>query len=76
MGNSGRVIQEVELATNPRVLDLITFYNWVIMCAFYLEPRAFMSFYNVHMEWMDWSQKAGSKVKLLYQTFLELLDDA
>ena len=70
------VIQEVGLATNPRVLYGDVEFGYRDLCAFYLETRAFMSFYNVHMEWMDWSQKAGSKVKMLPQTFLALFDDA
>jgi hypothetical protein len=79
------VLQEVGLAKDPCILygevefsyrDLMTLAQWVVRCAPNLDPRASVSFYTIHTEWLDWSPDWQKSAAYPEVTFLELLNHA
>ncbi|KAI9774468.1 MAG: hypothetical protein M1839_001701 [Geoglossum umbratile] len=79
------VLQEVGLADDPRVLygdvefsyrDLMRLAIWVTRCAPNLEPRASVSFFSIHTDWLDWSPDWRKTSTYPNETFLVLLNHA
>ena len=79
------VLQEVGLAKDPSVLygevefshrDLMKLAQWVVRCAPNLESRASVSFFTIHMDWLDWSSEWQKTARYPNETFLELLNHA